>query len=246
MYNQNLINIDDLHLDTPIYRIISYDYFIEALLHSELTLVKPHLWDDPFEEFLAKQDFRGPNDENYTMKYFANDFFGQCWSLDYESDFMWRVYSMNYRGLKIKSTIKSVIGELKKEITEGDLLKIGKVKYWDDQKIKMYFEDSSFLGNLLVNGFYHSLLIKKESFKHENEIRIIYYSQKEGVKKEDILKIKINTNNLFHEIALHPRLPKPLRSGIEKTIRKLGYKNEIIYSNLYSVPELNIKFNWGK
>jgi hypothetical protein len=247
MYKRYTINLDDYSLDTPIYRIVSYDTFLEALINGELTLVKPRLWDDPFEEFLAKQNFRGPNGENYTMKNFGSNFFGQCWSLDYESDFMWRVYSKNHQAIKIKSSIKSLINGLKSEIAENDVLKIGKVDYWNNEKIKMNFGNAAFLGDLLAKGFYHSLFIKKESFRHENEVRIIYSSGKnEEAKNTDLFKIGIDPNFLFHEIEFHPRLSMFLREDIERTIRKLGFKNRICYSELYSVPELNLNFHWKR
>jgi len=45
----NLIFLDDKDLDKPIYRIFSFSRLKEIFDTNQLTLVKPKLWDDPFE-----------------------------------------------------------------------------------------------------------------------------------------------------------------------------------------------------
>lgn len=244
-YDKYLIDLDGDQLKTSIYRVFPYDYFLESLINKRLTLVKPSLWDDPFEEFLAKQNFLGPKGEKLTMNNFGGSFFSQCWSFNKESDFMWRVYSPNNRGVKVKSDIKTLIDALVPSVNNGDLFKLGKVDYWNDNKIKKNFEDQDFLGKLLINGYYHSLLIKKDSFLHEREIRIIFHSNSQN-NTSNICKIKIDPNFIFQEVELHPRLPKDMTKEVENTLRELGYKNDIKHSTLYEVPQLNLRFRWKK
>lgn len=242
MYDNYLINLDIDSLEMPIYRIIPLDYFLESLLNKEIVLVKPHLWEDPFEEFLSKQKFLGPEGKSYTLENFGNQFFSQCWSLNKESDFMWRVYSQNNRSVKIKTDIKTLINEIVENSNNEVFLKIGKVDYWSDEKIKDKFRDPNYTSSLFANGYYNSLLIKKESFKHENEIRLIYSDNTNG---EELLKKNVEPNKLFHEIEFHPKFPKnPSRKDIEKTIRKIGFNNKITFSEMYEVPNLEIKFNY--
>jgi hypothetical protein len=240
------ININSNSLDTPIYRIIPFDYLVDMLIHSQLVLVKPKLWDDPFEEFLSKQKLIGPNGENYTLKNFGNNFFSQCWTMDFESDFMWRVYSPNNRGVKIKSTLKIICDEILKHLDESHFLQIGKVDYWNDKKIRENFENPLFLSKLMFEGYYHSLLIKKESFRHENEVRIIHTPKDVNSKNKDIIKLKVDPNVLIQSIQLHPKLSDELRPDMINTIRKLGFNNEVINSDLFSVPELKLTMNWKK
>jgi hypothetical protein len=42
----------------------------------------------------------------------GNSFYGQCWSLTRESDAMWRIYSPNEDGVKVKTTIRKLFTPL--------------------------------------------------------------------------------------------------------------------------------------
>lgn len=56
----NLVNfekIDDKLLDKNVYRIYSLDKFLISLNEKSLHLMKPKLWDDPFEGFFLDQAF---------------------------------------------------------------------------------------------------------------------------------------------------------------------------------------------
>lgn len=89
----NFIYIKQPDYSTKIYRIFSTNRLIELFEKKENALVKPELWDDPFENFILKIPEKGskskPNKRGY----------GQCWTLNFESDAMWRIYSPDKKGL---------------------------------------------------------------------------------------------------------------------------------------------------
>lgn len=98
----NFIYIKQPDYSTKIYRIFSTNRLIELFEKKENALVKPELWDDPFENFILKIPEKGskskPNKRGY----------GQCWTLNFESDAMWRIYSPDKNGVRIQTTIRKL------------------------------------------------------------------------------------------------------------------------------------------
>ena len=97
-----------------LYRIISLESFLQLLLCKEERYVNPFSWDDTYEgcglryinddnkvncflSNLFRQYENEPNQGNRVLFVFAkaesvsNFCFGQCWSLDKDSDAIWRI-----------------------------------------------------------------------------------------------------------------------------------------------------------
>ena len=56
-------------------------------------LVAPEKWDDPFENFILKSD-----------RVSRRGWYGQCWTWQRASDAMWRIYSGDKNGVRMRST----------------------------------------------------------------------------------------------------------------------------------------------
>ncbi|MGD9368632.1 MAG: DUF2971 domain-containing protein [Desulfobacteraceae bacterium] len=104
--------------------------------------------------------------------------YGQCWTLNIESDAMWRIYSPDKNGVKIQTKIRKLFQSLYSAQTSYGTLScfIGKVDYYPKEKIDKLVEDrltgkERFDGSI---GQARSLLFKRNAFKHENEVRLIY------------------------------------------------------------------------
>jgi hypothetical protein len=48
----NIIRINKSELDKPIFRVFSKRWLIDALTKKKNNLIKPAMWDDPFENFI--------------------------------------------------------------------------------------------------------------------------------------------------------------------------------------------------
>ena len=92
--------------DTKVYRIIPKGRFEDLFKKKTNALVRPKLWDDPFEHLALNSpiDVMG---EMGTIP-FKDDVYGQCWSLNKASDAMWRIYSNGTDGIRIRSTVGTV------------------------------------------------------------------------------------------------------------------------------------------
>lgn len=67
-------------------------YVLEMFKTNELYMGKVKTWEDTYENFYLKQDFR-VGGRIMRADHLADCFYGQSWTLLSESDAMWRVYS---------------------------------------------------------------------------------------------------------------------------------------------------------
>ena len=86
-----------------------------------------------------------------------------CWHMNrFESDAMWKVYSLLGQGIAIRSTV----GRLKKSFSSAERpIFIGRVEYHDYEKV-------------LINPamVFPVVFCKRKSFQHERELRCVLYS----------------------------------------------------------------------
>lgn len=85
---------------------------MQILTTKKITLVKPHKWDDPFENALLKSEFQiGDEFGDFAAK---DSIYGQCWTQHRETDAMWRIYSQNKDGVRLSTTPRKLLEALKK------------------------------------------------------------------------------------------------------------------------------------
>lgn len=235
MVYENYINLDSKALDKKIYRIFPIGRFIQLLTTKKLTLVKPKLWDDPFENFMlsARFKFGGKVDEMSAQ----NFVFGQCWTWHRETDAMWRIYSPNKDGVRLSSTPRKLLNALAKSNPQHWELKcfIGQVNYEIKKNMKDKLSEIDIF-NTNGSGIPKSLLIKRKEFSHEKEVRLIYVGDEEHSNR-DIFEFSINPSSDIDRVLFDPRQSDELRKSYIKAIRALGYDSQIRRSSLYDPPE---------
>lgn len=242
---QNFLNMSATDFDTPIYRVFSKDRLFKVFQEKKLVLVRPKKWDDPFENFIMNST--GELVDGTRFRIDSRDrFYGQCWTLQKESDAMWRIYAPKKDGIKVKSTIKKLLTEL---YNTGGPYKaiscfIGKVEYFKKEKLKEQLQDSISISTLLTDPSCRSqastLLLKRIAFRHEKEVRLIYYSPESC--DSDLHPIDVDPHDLFDEITIDPRATYGDFRSWKEQLRSLGYRKKIIRSLLYQVPKLEFKF----
>lgn len=188
--------------ETPLFRIISLETLLQILLYSEERYVKPMTWDDTFEGcglryVNDKERFPGLIEslylttdkdknlyDNLLFKFvkaetIVNYSYGQCWSLNDNSDAMWRIYDYGNKSIQIESDKKRITESIVHKSDDYEYrIKVDSVKY-DITKndaaeafVKHFKKRIS-----LVEQFFH----KREAFEHEKEVRIIYIDSKADV-----------------------------------------------------------------
>lgn len=257
--NESLIRIKDP--DIPIYRIFPLWFFEEVLRLKRLTLVQPKSWEDPYEIIgdAIAVDF---DTENGRKQKIINQelppVFSQCWSATEESDTLLRAYSRVVKdkysqrntcpkeeGVRVKTTPRKLLSALLSNTPkrpEG---------YWFLGAVE-YLKQDNVLNNIGItiktNGLdaYRApenrarlLLMKREAFSHENELRVLFV-QRDTDSIREILQIPIDPNEVFEEISFDPRVDEFERKERKEVIKKLGFKGIINDNDLYQRTYLQI------
>jgi len=206
----------------------------------ENTLVKPKLWEDTFENFILKSKVRHVSGEIKTYNYHER-MYGQCWTLESSSDAMWRIYSPNKEGIRIRTTIGQLLNSIysAQETALPDAhCCIGKVEYLKDKKLMERANSTFDETGILVGNIFRSLLMKRLAFKHENEVRLIYDAWDEEITQHNIYKYDFKPHENISQIMIDPRRSYDEFKSLEKIIRlATGFKGEIKRSLLYQLPK---------
>jgi len=234
-----LLNIGETELDKPIYRIISLERLLELFVTGTNTLVKPALWEDVSANFILRSPVRLRGGE--IVEYdFYDRMYGQCWTLHKASDAMWRIYSSNKTGLRVRTTIRKLAESLivaQRSLPEVRCC-VGKVKYLSDSDL-MHIANSTFDDSGIgIEEIFRSLLVKRTAFIHEKEVRAIYQELDENAFSCDLYRYPIDPHHFIDQIMIDPRRSYEEFKMIKEIISKTtGFKGEIKRSLLYTLPK---------
>lgn len=241
------INLSDIH----IYRIFPFDRFIDLITQSSNVLVQPQLWEDPYENPLKGIITDPKTATQFSIPLFER-VFAQCWSLHDQSDAMWRIYSPDKKGVLVKVKADNLLSSLASapeiKISSHQRLFLGKVLYKTQINLKKVFENNTYIKTILRKPLMKppiaaakSLLYKRDSFKHEEEVRIIFINHVLDDAKPKISKFTINPKSLIESVTLDPRLENVDYKRQKDIIKAVGYSGGISKSSLYKLPTLNLQ-----
>lgn len=237
-----------MNYDVPIYRYFPLNYALALLKSGEMFISQTKLWEDTYENFLTKTKFQWGN-LPVTFLPFLSGFYGQCWTLLKETDALWRIYSTDKQGVRVKSRINKLLGASLNEIDSKQFSTririIGQVAYRTEKQINTWMQKQN---EGLINDMTlrESLFIKRKEFSHEKEVRLIIHKsinqedENKGIENPGI-KLKIEPNELVEEVTFDPRLGKSDYETYSDVFRSIGYKNKITKSNLYDFKPIILK-----
>lgn len=241
----NFIRIGASELDTPIYRIYGIERFKNLLASGMDALLSPGKWDDPFENFILARTNVDTGTGLATLSSLAGDWYGQCWSTKPESDAMWRIYSAAHDGIKVKTTIRRLIDNLKAVGSPAPYLQffIGRVAYMDEGALtawasKLTFQQLTWGGS--GDAFADLLCVKRDTFSHEEEVRLLFQDDDLPRAKGGVFPYPLSANILFDEAVIDPRLDSVQADRLMQDIRSWGFANRIHRSTLYDAPSFTI------
>ena len=106
---------------------------------------------------------------------FHDDVYAQCWTLERSSDAMWQMYSADHDAVRVRTTVGRLIDSLRAtQCSVADVsCFIGRIRY---QKISQLrdFGKNMFVRYMGSEAIAQSLLIKRQAYRYENEVRLIY------------------------------------------------------------------------
>ena len=240
---ENILN--GLDENASVFRFVKTDRLFEILKTKKIALVKPWKWDDPFENFLSKTVVVNKKKERIGFN-LTNDFYGQCWTLSDECDGIWRNYSSLENGARIESTTTSLLASIYDMTNDTSKLScfIGKVVYETDTNIPNML--SQWISQIVIDHtgkeIAKMLLIKREEFSYENEVRLLY--SKEESKDNDVVEFKIDPLYLISSIKFSPKMNSGDFERYKKDLIKYGFsEDKISKSTLYEPYSIEIPYD---
>src|SRR4051812_47610614 len=126
-----------LSRDDKIYRIIPLRWLLEMFAEGKNGLARPMLWDDTFENLLQGSINGDGKIESFGC---ADDLYAQSWTLTGYSDALWRIYSPDQKGVRIKTTVGTLLDSLNAPDNSRNSVSffIGKVQYLSELKLRRF------------------------------------------------------------------------------------------------------------
>lgn len=241
MNSKNLIRLTETDLDTPVYRIMPLHRLKELFTDQKLILVRPKLWEDPFENFFLNTTYLTADGAEVSTKNIANSWYGQCWTTNSDTDAMWRIYSHDKQSLRVKTTIGKLAQAMWDNEDSLSSLKnyIGAVDYKSVADINEFRNSTGFMqltGGGGTMRLADTLLTKRKEFVHESEVRLLYFDPDNNahLKQGDIYPIPVNPHTLIDEVCIDPRMDDEIDiEAMTKKIKRLGFNGTITKSDLY-------------
>ena len=200
-----------------IFRFLPFHHAVQFLKTGELSFSRPSSWDDPYEK-----DYDTMGDR---------DVYAQCWTSAFNSEAMWRIYSPNRLGVRIRTTHIKMDEELKYFI---DYYKIHAAA-----KFVEYCKHNEFREKQNNTRVTQKVFIKRNAFDHEKEFRIVLAVGRTNNKIERkegriILKIKSKPTEFVDLVMLDPGAPKELVAALKLYFSdEFGDSLKCIQSSLY-------------
>jgi len=237
------INISDDEIYSPIYRIISFERLVQIFKSTQMAFVKPEKWDDPFENFIAKTkiDLGTSMGSSFLELGIRKNSHGTCWTRKAISDAIWRIYSHDKKSVRIKSTPEVISRNIIKglKIYTKSKLFIGKVEYLTTDQIKTTAKKfaKSALSGESCKAAAEALLFKRNSFSHEEEVRVLIIDQHD-VSKDGVLNINVDPHDLIQSVVIDSRAPPELVDVYTVYLKYvLKFNGNVSKSTLYDIPK---------
>ncbi|MCY6483531.1 DUF2971 domain-containing protein [Clostridium aestuarii] len=230
MNSNKIIKSESLKNRTKIYRYISLSQFMSFVETNQICLTKIKAWEDTWEAPTSCIPTEGKNGYlEYPSHTICDDMYGQCWSLNGDSDALWRIYSSGNEGIVIETSIEkfNLIHDIK-------LGMIAPVIYYE--KLQTGFKilkSKKDYQNIFAEGF-----LKRKAFEHEKEIRLITLNNKKCIDTKYVnskfIKLELDPTKFIEGIKIDPRARDWYVDTIKRYCNRVGFKFDPLKSNLYS------------
>lgn len=228
-----------------LHKYMPLEYALRTLNNNELWFANPIKWKDPFEKrFIEARYINGSRNFDFPWK---NRVFCICMTENTTSEAYWNTYTQQQIGIEFKILKKELLKELERHSSEYDIY-IGKVEYMKPADIKRSISKIPFATPEPVLDsdelYARLLLLKRNAYKFEDEIRIIIVKENETSEPGFNLKYRCLNTDLFDSITLDPSLLSDTTSLLKEIFESKykftsipsgkGFKHRVMKSQLYA------------
>ena len=221
------------------------------MLRGSLSLTCPFIWEDKFENPLFRAKFTNRDGKQIDLRKAGQKLYCQCWTLEVESDAMWKLFGSQSTGVRVTTLVKDLqlqaYNSHDLDSNEAVFTKLGKVEYLSESEIRQKFQSAEEFVNRFkepnCEGFYDSLLIKRIAYSYEKEVRLIAhdFDGRFGCSKTNRLSIPIAGTHWIQHVTFGPSVDADTFEAHRGRLQKNGLENEkISLSDLYGPLEYSI------
>lgn len=235
----NFLDLTEAELDQHIYRIMPEAFVISLFADRTNVLSRVHNWKDKFENFQLNLGGK-LNGERFDYG-FRNDFVGQCWTRESLSEAMWGIYANDpeARFLRIRSTPRKVLASLVAANLSmpQDTCFIGKVQYKRERELQAYAQRGGQL-DLSPRRFASHLLLKRHAFKHEGEVRLLFFGDAKDYDARGLYRYAVDPHGMITQIMADPNRDRATWVADKAALQKAtGFAGSIKRSKIYDPPD---------
>lgn len=249
-------NVIDLNLDTDVYKYIPLKFLRLMIENNTLFLGKVSKWEDVYENWFLKETLELSNGEFGIATNLIPGVYGQSWTMEEESDAMWRIYSridnpkdgtisyLENVAVRIKTTARKIYDAIYTQDANMATTYIGSVKYLTVEEFRKLQDSLSPLSPLDLNQvFSESYFFKRKPFEHEKEVRpIVILPSDDPSFDVEGLSYPIDSEAFIEEIVADPRLTVDEYNYVREQLLEIGIgHNKIRQSLLYHIEPHTIK-----
>jgi hypothetical protein len=188
----------------------------------------PSAWEDPYETHITNS--------------LSNTLFAQCWCRNGVSDAMWRIYSQDRLGVRIRTTEEKLASALLQATTKRKLgFRTAKVKYVNELEYVVHAARirAELQSNVTFVRASAHLFLKRVAFSHEAETRVVVFDPSQTTEANASgIKIELNSRELIDSVLVDPRAPEEFVAAYKHYLQEhLKFAGSVKKSQLYRSGE---------
>ena len=234
--------------DLVMYKYIPLKYVLNMLETGKIRFDNIKKWEDVYENFVDKEDIYLLNSKLEILP--SRVYYGQSWTVQEESDAMWRIYSGAKQSVRVMTTyplIHRIFADWNNQHRDNIIRKtIDYVNYADEDEINKWL-----LSNTPMNHWAYlelhdeGLFIKRREFEHEREVRVIMQFDKKV--EENFVELDFDPNKVFCEIVIDPRVNEGEFIRQRDSLAERGYDGDRIRkSTLYDFQRVKLEVDMSE
>lgn len=235
---ERFLNLKPEELDRPIYRITTFSRLVEHFRTGKFALVRAEKWDDPFENYIAGATYKqGKGTISLALRQVVH---GSCWTRKSASDAMWRIYSPDKVSVRVSSTPRLLGEALDLALSQSPRSSwfIGRVTYLRQSEIvsRAATLAEEILKSDSEAAAARSYLYKRNSFSHEDEVRILVLDRHQRARK-GVLPLMLDPFRVIKSVLVDSRAPEAIFDVYKAYLKKeLNYQGRVTKSTIYRPP----------
>lgn len=205
------LNTFGIPLEASIYRIFEAQFLLEDLEKSRLTLthIDPKELADSLENPLLGHRFIDESGDVITLSGILKNYYGSYWSCNEAATVDdWEDFTHGSVGIRIKVRVHTLMDRICN--TENRFFSLqyhlARVQYYEESEIEAWPKQTHYTAFLdsLGHNMTMTLQVLRKNFSHENEVRLTYFHQADGVENPFLSKVKIERTEDGPILCRHP------------------------------------------